>query len=121
MLLPGEIPWRKCRGKSAEAIVVSSNEPSVGGHALRGPKNMEVSVEMNGRTGKGFPNREEDMEYVQTSRSVRHEGLLDGKHVGIQERGTAAAFFYTDSSFVFCRNRPVRTRTPGGVGPGAGP
>jgi len=79
---------------------------------------MEVSVEMKGRTNKGFPNREQDMEYVQTSRSVRHEGLFDGKHVGIQGRGIGAASLYADSLFVFRRNRPVRTRTPGGAGPG---
>ncbi len=77
-----------------------------------GPKDMEVSVEMKGRTGKGFPNREQDMEYVQASRPVHHEGLFDGKHVGIQGRSVVAAFFYADSSFVFRRNRPVRTRTP---------
>ena len=73
---------------------------------------------MKGRTNKGFPNREQDMEYVQTSRSVRHEGLFDGKHVGIQGRGIGAASLYADSLFVFRRNRPVRTRTPGGAGPG---
>ena len=109
-------PAGRFGGKSAEAIVVSSNEPLVGGHALRGPKDMEDSVEMKGRTGKGFPNREEDMRHVQTSWSVSREGLFDGKHVGIQGRSVVAAFFYTDSLFVFRRNRPVRTRTPGGVG-----
>jgi hypothetical protein len=73
---------------------------------------------MKGRTGKGFPNREEDMSHVQASGSVYHESRLDGKHVGIQGCGTGAALFYTDSLFVFRRNRPVRTRTPGGVGLG---
>ena len=88
---------------------------------MRGPKDMEASVEMKGRTGKGFPNREEDMEYVQTSRSVRHESLLDGKHVGVQERCLGATILYTNLSFVFCRNRPVRTRTPWWCGTRAGP
>ncbi len=85
---------------------------------MRGAKDMEVSVEMKGRTDKGFPNPVEDMRHVQTSRSVSREGLLDGKHVGIQRRRTCAAFLYADLSFVFRRNRPVRIRTPGGVGPG---
>ncbi len=86
-----------------------------------GPKDMEVSVEMKGRTGKGFPNREQDMEYVQASRPVRHEGLFDGKHVGVQSRGIGAASLYADLSFVFRRNRPVRTRTPRWCGTRAGP
>ena len=43
-----------------------------------GAKNTEDSVEMKGRTDGGFPNREKDMGHVQTSRSVSHEGLLDG-------------------------------------------
>ncbi len=87
---------------------------------MRGAKDMEASVEMKGRTGKGFLNREEDTSHVQTSGSVCREGPLVGMHVGIQGRNNAVAFFYADSLFVFRRNRPVRTRTPGGVGPGAG-
>ncbi len=83
---------------------------------MRGPKYMEDSVEMKGRTDEGFPNREEDMRHVQTSRPVLHESRHGGKHVGIQRRRTCAAFLYADLSFVFRRNRPVRIRTPGGVG-----
>ena len=83
-----------------------------------GAKNTEDSVEMKGRTDGGFPNREEDMGHVQTSRSVSHEGLLDGKHMGVQEPCLTARLLYANLLFVFRRNRPVRTRTPGGVGPG---
>ncbi len=88
---------------------------------MRGAKDMEVSVEIKGRTGEGFPNPVEDMRHVQTSRSVLHESRHGGKHVGIQGRRTCAALLYADLSFVFRRNRPVRTRTPGGVGPGLAP
>ena len=88
---------------------------------MRGPKYMEDSVEMKGRTGEGFPNREEDMRHVQTSRSVSREGLLDGKHVGVQERCLDATFLYANPWFVFCRNRPVRPRTPRWCGTRAGP
>ncbi len=82
---------------------------------------MEVSVEMKGRPGKGIPNREEDMSHVQTSWTVSREGLFDGKHVGVQERYHNVTFLYANPWFVFCRNRPVRTRTPWWCGTRAGP
>ena len=81
-----------------------------------GAKNTEASVETKGRTDEEFPNPVEDMIHVKTNGLVSHESRHGGKHVGIQARGTNAASFYADSSFVFCRNRPVRTRMPGGVG-----
>jgi hypothetical protein len=64
---------------------------------------------MKGRTEK-CPNRGTDAPADNASRRGMDESRHDGKHVGTQHRMTPVPIW----------NRPVRTRTLGGVGPVAG-
>ena len=103
--LPGEISPPRGGEKSAEAIVVERTSRS----AKERVKVAGGLSSMKGRTEQ-CPNRGKDAPADNAGRRGMDESLSDGKHVGI-ERGLRPARG---------RNRPVRTRTLGGVGPVAG-
>ena len=114
--LPGEIPRRKCRGKSAEAIV-----------ARRETGGWKMPAE----TVKPENCCREGLNWLATVRP-RGGGAPDdpvwGRHrlllatMGSMGRSgrTLWSSLYGRGNPSSDRNRPVRTRTPGGVGPVAG-
>jgi hypothetical protein len=113
--LPGEISPARAVEKSAEAIVV--------GETSRGR-----DARVNNDTGSLTQRRAEPNGSALTAlrtvvaenarRRGDAESRSDGKHVGAQER--ASACFLTRACPASERNRRVRTRTHGGVGPVAG-
>lgn len=75
--LPGEIPPRQCGGKSAEAVVVSS-EPGT----ARGPHKLETGRldAAKGRTEEGRTDRVEDIRADTARWRGEDESRHDGKH-----------------------------------------
>jgi hypothetical protein len=83
--LPGEIPPRKCGGKSAEAVVMS-NEPGV----AKDPYKLETGElgAMKGRTDEESFDPVEDIQTDTASWQGEDESRHGGKHGGV--RGEAA-------------------------------
>ena len=99
--LPGEIPWRKCLGKSAEAIVPAETPGRaelVGG--LPTAERIQVPITSEG---------------MRLPVSAAPMGSMGG--LGRRLRATP---YGGGQPWPSDRNRPVRTRTPGGVGLVAG-
>jgi hypothetical protein len=83
--LPGEIPRRKCRGKSAEAIVVA-NEPGAG---KRPHKHETGSLDaMKGRTDEEFLDPVEGLHPDKASWPGSASSRHSGKHGGVRGEAT---------------------------------
>lgn len=110
--LPGEVPRRKCRGKSAEAIVPSS-EPDTQRPEDSMPGRAEPTSEhpTAGRTPEPM-----------TPGWARHpvSAVLMGS-MGCTVRGPRITQCAKRQLRAHCRNRRTRTRMSGGVGAGADP
>ncbi len=110
--LPGEVPRRKCRGKSAEAIVPSS-EPDTQRPEDSMPGRAEPTSEhpTAGRTPEPM-----------TPGWARHpvSAVLMGS-MGCTVRGPRITQCARRQLRAHCRNRRTRTRMSGGVGAGADP
>jgi len=111
--LPGEICPERSGQKSADAIVVGETSRSAKLHSKVAGGLTQRRAEPNGSVLTALR--------TVVAENARRRGDADsrndGKHVGAQER--ASACFLTRACPVSDRNRRVRTRTHGGVGPGS--